>query len=153
MQKKKLIIRKKKRIIITLIILLCLVIGFIVLKPKKPTSPNDNPTQNNITNEINESKNIIIPGEKSIENFKFTDIKFERINAEEYEFSAIIENTGTEIIESTNLDIKLMNSKGEVISIVGAITKPLMPNEKGILKTFILNDIKDTNDVDFSIIN
>lgn len=147
--------QKKKFILITIIILLCLVIGFIVLKPKKPTSPNDNPTPNNITNEnvLNDSKTIIIPGEKSIENFKFTDIKFERINAEEYEFSAIIENTGTEIIESTNLDIKLMNSKGEVISIIGAITKPLMPNEKGILKTFILNDIKDTNDVDFSIIN
>ena len=144
--------QKKKIVLFTLIILLCLIIGFIMLnnKPKNPSGIIDNSTQNSITNE-NVLNTIIIPGEKTTQNFKFTDIKFEPINAEEYEFLATIENTGTEIIDSTNLDIKLFNSNNEIICVVGAITKPLMPSEKGILKTYILEDIKDTKDAEFTI--
>ena len=117
---------------------------------------NDGNINNNgdfeINGEIDSANGIVIDEEKFVENFKITNIKFNYIGVDEYEFLADIENLGDAVIEAKNVDINVLNESGEVISIFGGIIKPLMSNEKGVFKTYVLGDLKGAKTVEFYII-
>lgn len=152
---------KNKIILIVVVILVCSLAGYVGYRFYK----NDNVMENdeNINSnsgdvllpnneETDLTNGIVIDEEKVVENFKITNIKFNYIGVDEYEFLADVENLGSTLNEAKNVDISVLNENGDVISIFGGIIKPLMSNEKGVLKSYVLGNLKGTKSVEFYVI-
>ena len=148
---------KKKIILIVIIILACSLVGYGFYKSEDIDENNENINKTNLSGDViltendeeDDTKSIEFTEEKIAGSFKFTNIKFNYIGAEEYEFVANVENVGNENLEATNIDIKAIGANGEEISIFGGITTPLMPSEKGVFKTYVLTDVSMVKDVEF----
>ena len=148
---------KKKIILSIIVILVCFIDGYVVYRNYKIKDIEKNADINNngevaINKEANLANEIIIGEEKFVGNYKITNIKFNCIGVDEYEFLADIENLESTLVDSKNVDISVLNESGEVISIFGGIIKPLMSNEKGVLKSYVLGDLTGAKSVEFNII-
>lgn len=143
--------KSKKSVIIIAIVLAVLAVGISVLlltydnkEEKTPvTIVNSNPSV------IDAETPKYTSATKQVEDIEFTNIKITLVEERKSELTATVRNTSENHLEPMNVEIRLLNEKGEVEEIFGEIVPELMAGESATFTAYALKDITGAYDVEF----
>ena len=117
---------KKKTIVLVVIAILVIVAAIIgiCIERNKGNINSDNPSNvnsgENITNKNNdELPTTYIDGEKTLDDLTFKNIKFILEEENQCMFEADVSNNGDEKINSTVLNVELLDGSGDSIGVLG----------------------------------
>ena len=148
---------KKKTIVLVVIAILVIVAAIIgiCIKRNKGNINSDNPSNvnsgENITNKNNdELPTTYIDGEKTLDDLAFKNIKFILEEENQCMFEADVSNNGDEKINSTVLNVELLDGSGDSIGVLGVELPEVDSKSTSKLKMSIAVDVMHTRDVKFS---
>ena len=148
---------KKKTIVLVVIAILVIVAAIIgiCIKRNKGNINSDNPSNvnsgENITNKNNdELPTTYIDGEKTLDDLTFKNIKFILEEENQCMFEADVSNNGDEKVNSTVLNVELLDGSGDSIGVLGVELPEVDSKSTSKLKMSIAVDVMHTRDVKFS---
>ena len=148
---------KKKTIVLVVIAILVIVAAIIgiCIERNKGNINSDNPSNvnsgENITNKNNdELPTTYIDGEKTLDDLTFKNIKFILEEENQCMFEADVSNNGDEKINSTVLNVELLDGSGDSIGVLGVELPEVDSKNTSKLKMSIAVDVMHTRDVKFS---
>ncbi len=145
---------KNKTIVLVIIAILVIVVAIveICIERNKGNINGDNPINvnsgENITNNnSDELPTTYIEGEKTLNDLTFKNIKFVLDEENQCTFEADVSNNGDEKVESTVLNVELLDGSGDSIGILGVELPEVDSKSTSKLKMSIAVDVMHTRDV------
>ncbi len=145
---------KNKTIALVIIAILVIVVAIvgICIERNKGNINSDNPSNvnsgENITNNnSDELSTTYIEGEKILNDLTFKNIKFVLDEENQCTFEADVSNNGDEKVESTVLNVELLDGSGDSIGILGVELPEVDSKSTSKLKMSIAVDVMHTRDV------
>ena len=147
-------IKNKVRFSVFCILLIIVLVAIISFSVSKIESMNQDVSGEHLNNiEVAEVKNVSIDGIKKVEDIEFSNIRINLISKNKCEFLADVKNTTDKFLDSTQVRIKIINSKGEVDEVFGGIVTELASYEPNKFKLTVLSNLMDAKDVEIEMIN
>lgn len=87
---------------------------------------------------------------KKLGDIEITNITIKLVEKNRCEITANVKNTSDNFIKSTNAEIRVLNENGEVMEIFGGMITSLAPQEPSTFTTYVLKDITNAYDIEFS---
>ena len=147
----------KKKNYLLAIAMVVMIMGFAGCKDKNNQQPNNNEATNQIV-EQNKQQEVVYPqivnleGTKKLGDIEISDIVITLEERNKCKLTTKVKNTSDKDLEPTNVEIKVINEKGETEEIFGGIITELIWYEENTFTTYVLADITDAKDLEFSII-
>lgn len=147
---------KKKTIVlvgIVILVIIAAIIGICIERSKSNINsniPNNVNSGENITNNNNNNKlpTTYIEGEKTLDNLTFKNIKVVSEGENQCVFEADVSNSGDEKVDSTVLNVELINGSGDSIGVLGVELPEVDSKSTSKIKMSIAVDVMHTRDVE-----
>lgn len=148
---------KKKNYLLAMALVVMLA-GFAGCKNQnEEQNINNNEATNQIVEE-NKQQEVVYPqivkmdGTKQLGDIELSNIVITLEERNKCKLTADVKNTSDKDLEPTNVEIRVINDKGETEEIFGGIITELIWYEENTFTTYVLADITDAKDLEFSII-
>lgn len=147
----------KRKSYVLLIAMAFMVVGFTGCKDNNQEIINNNEVTNQIVEE-NKQQEVVYPqivkleGTKKMGDIEISDIEITLEERNKCKLTTKVKNTSDKDLAPTNVEIKVINEKGETEEIFGGIITELIWYEENTFTTYVLADITDAKDLEFSII-
>ena len=147
----------KRKSYVLLIAMVVMVVGFTGCKDNNQENINNNEGTNQIVEE-NKQQEVVYPqvvkleGTKKMGDIEISDIEITLEERNKCKLTTKVKNTSDKDLAPTNVEIKVINEKGETEEIFGGIITELIWYEENTFTTYVLADITDAKDLEFSII-
>lgn len=149
---------KKKTIVlvgIVILVIIAAIIGICIERSKSNINsniPNNVNSGENITNNNNNNNNQLpttyIEGEKTLDNLTFKNIKVVSEGENQCVFEADVSNSGDEKVDSTVLNVELINGSGDSIGVLGVELPEVDSKSTSKIRMSIAVDVMHTRDVE-----
>ena len=148
----------KKKSYLLAIAAVVILMGFTGCKKQnKEQNINSNEVTNQIVEE-NKKQEVVYPqivkmeGTKQLGDIELSNIVITLEERNKCKLTANVKNTSDKDLAPTNVEIKVINEKGETEEIFGGIITELIWYEENTFTTYVLADITDAKDLEFGII-
>lgn len=152
----------KKKSFLLAVAMVVMLTGFAGCKKQNDEQNiNNNEATNQIVeqdNQQNKQQEVVYPqivkmeGTKQLGDIELSNIVITLEERNKCKLTANVKNTSDKDLAPTNVEIKVINEKGETEEIFGGIITELIWYEENTFTTYVLADITDAKDLEFSII-
>lgn len=106
---------------------------------------NENLSGDNTSDEVYKE----LDGIKRIGDIEISNMRIELVGKNRCKVTAKVKNTSDKDLEPTNVEISVVNEKGEIEEVFGGIITSLIWYEENEFVTYVLADITDAYDINF----